>query len=304
MTCACCAMTPADTRAMNAAELARDARGERWALFGLGLPALAFVALVVLVPVAWLFLLSFQDNNGAWSLANYRRLIVQPAYGRILFASFEISLLVTAICTVLGYALAYLLTQMPPRRAGLMMVGVLMPFWTSILVRTYAWLVLLQRDGLINLWGMRLGLWHKPLTLVYNMEGTVVGLVHIMLPFLVLPLYGSMRAIERDYVRAAANLGAGPARVFWHVFLPLSRPGLLAGATITFILCLGSYVTPAVLGGGRVVMAANQVASDIELYFSWGPAAAFGVVLLAVTALLLFLASRFARLDRLFGGSA
>jgi putative spermidine/putrescine transport system permease protein len=297
-------MMPADTPALNAAELARDERGERWALFGLGLPALALVTLVVLVPVAWLFFLSFLDDNGAWSLANYRRLIVQPAYGRILFASFDISLLVTAICTVLGYALAYLLTQMPPRRAGLMMVGVLMPFWTSILVRTYAWLVLLQRDGLINLWGMRLGLWQKPLTLVYNMEGTIVGLVHIMLPFLVLPLYGSMRAIERDYVRAAANLGAGPAQVFWHVFLPLSRPGLLAGVTITFILCLGSYVTPAVLGGGRVVMAANQVASDIELYFSWGPAAAFGVVLLVVTALLLFLASRFARLDRLFGGGA
>lgn len=289
---------------MNAAALARDARGERWALFGLGLPALSLVALVVLVPVGWLFFLSFLDDDGAWSLANYRRLIVQPSYGRILLTSFEISLLVTAICTVLGYALAYLMTQMPPRRAGLMMVGVMMPFWTSILVRTYAWLVLLQRDGLINHWGMRLGLWQKPLVLVYNLEGTMVGLVHIMLPFMVLPLYGAMRAIDRDYVRAAANLGAGPAQVFWQVFLPLSRPGLLAGATITFILCLGSYVTPAVLGGGRVIMAANQVASDIELYFSWGPAAAFGVVLLAVTALLLFIATRFARLDRLFGGGA
>lgn len=297
-------MTRPDPAGTNARALARDERGERWMLFGLGLPAVALVSIVVLAPLAWLFLLSFQTDSGAWSLANYRRLIVQPAYGRILLASLEISLLVTAICTVLGYALAYLLSQLPPRRAGLLMVGVLMPFWTSILVRTYAWLVLLQRDGLVNLWGIRLGLWEKPLVLVYNMQGTIIGLVHIMLPFLVLPLYGSMRAIERDYVRAAANLGARPAEVFWYVFLPLSRPGLLAGATITFILCLGSYVTPAVLGGGRVVMAANQVASDIELYFSWGPAAAFGVVLLACAGALLFIASRFARLDRLFGGGA
>lgn len=288
----------------NAAGLARDGRNEQWGLFGLSVPALVLVGVVVLVPVGWLFFLSLLDGNGAWSLANYHRLIVQPTYGRVLLASFEISFLVTAICTVLGYALAYLLAQLSPRRAGLLLIGVMMPFWTSILVRTYAWLVLLQRDGMINLWGMRLGLWHQPLALVYNMEGTVIGLVHIMLPFLVLPLYGSMRAIERDYVRAAANLGAGPAQVFWRVYLPLSRAGLLAGATITFILCLGSYVTPAVLGGGRVVMAANQVASDIELYFSWGPAAAFGVVLLVVTAVLLAVASRFARLDRLFGGGA
>ena len=287
--------------AANAVELARDERREHWALLGLGLPALSLVSLVVLVPVGWLFFLSFLDDHDAWSLVNYRRLIVQPAYGRVLLATFEISLLVTGICTLLGYALAYLLAQMPPRRAGLMMIGVMMPFWTSILVRTYAWLVLLQRDGLINVWGMRLRLWHHPLALVYNMEGTIIGLVHIMLPFMVLPLYGSMRAIDRDYARAAANLGAGPVQVFRQVFLPLSRPGLLAGATITFILCLGAYVTPAVLGGGRVIMAANQVASDIDLYFSWGPAAAFGVVLLAVTALLLFVASRFAQLDRLFG---
>jgi len=289
---------------MNAADLSRDARAERWRLFGLSIPALFLITLVMILPVGWLFLLSLQDENGVLSLANYRRLIEQPSYGRILFASFEISLLVTAICAVLGYALAYLLSQLPPRRAGLLMLGVLMPFWTSILVRTYAWLVLLQRDGIMNRFGIGLGLWRTPLVLVYNMQGTVIGLVHIMLPFLVLPLYGAMRAIDRDYVRAAANLGAAPVQVFWHVFLPLSRAGLFAGATITFILCLGSYVTPAVLGGGKVVMAASAVATDVELYFSWGPASAFGVVLLIVTSLLLFAASRFARLDRLFGGGA
>lgn len=286
----------------NARGLAADARRERWMLFGLSVPALLLVGLIVALPVGWLFWLSFHDAQGAFTLANYRRLIVQPSYRRILAMTFEVSFLVTGVCIVLGYALAYLLSQLPQRLAGLLMLGVLMPFWTSILVRTYAWLVLLQRDGLINAMGRGLGLWDHPLQLVYNMAGTVLGLAHIMMPFMVLPLYNSMRGIDRDYVRGAANLGAGPAQVFWHVFLPLSRPGLFAGATITFILCLGSYVTPAVLGGGKVVMAANAISQDVELYFTWGPASAFGVVLLVITAAILITASRFARLDTIFGG--
>ncbi len=292
----------ARTERPNAGGLARDARYERLRLLGLGVPALLLVAVTMVIPVAWLFWLSLFGDDGTLSLVNYRRLVVQPSYVRILLATFEISALTTAICAVLGYALAYLLSQMSPRRAALCMVGVLMPFWTSILVRTYAWLVLLQRDGLVNVWGMRLGLWHTPLALVYNFQGTVIGLVHIMLPFLVLPLYGSMRAIDRDYLKAAAGLGGGPRQVFWRVFLPLSRPGLYAGTSIVFILCLGSYVTPAVLGGGKVIMAANAVANDIDLFYNWGAASALGVVLLLLTGGLLAVASRFARLDRVLGG--
>jgi ABC-type spermidine/putrescine transport system permease subunit I len=177
---------------------------------------------------------------------------------------------------------------------------VLMPFWTSILVRTYAWLVLLQRQGLINSWGIKLGLWDEPLALVHNLTGTLIGMVHIMLPFLILPLYGSMRAIDRDYLKAAANLGASPTRAFWLVFFPLSLPGLLAGSLIVFILCLGFYVTPALLGGGKVIMVANRIANDIEIFFNWGAASALGVVLLGLTAIILFAAARLVRLDRLF----
>jgi ABC-type spermidine/putrescine transport system permease subunit I len=182
------------------------------------------------------------------------------------------------------------------------MIGVLMPFWTSILVRTYAWLVLLQRQGLINAWGTKLGLWQEPLTLVHNLTGTLIGMVHIMLPFLILPVYGSMRTIDRDYLKAAANLGASPTRAFWLVFLPLSLPGLFAGALIVFILCLGFYVTPALLGGGKVIMVANQVANDIEIFFNWGAASALGVVLLVLTGIILVAASRLIRLDRVLGG--
>jgi ABC-type spermidine/putrescine transport system permease subunit I len=290
------------TAAPNAAGLRHDATRERLMLFGLSLPALTLVTVTMVLPVGWLFWLSLFDDDGSFGFANYARLIEQPSYARILLATFEISALTTAICVVFGYLLTYLLAQLSPRTAGLLMIGVLMPFWTSILVRTYAWLVLLQRDGVINTWGIKLGLWDKPLALVYNMTGTVLGLVHIMLPFLVLPLYGSMRAIDRDCLKAAASLGANPVAAFWRVYFPLSQPGLFAGAVIVFILCLGAYVTPAVLGGGKALMAANAVASDIELFFNWGAASALGVVLLALTAALLAIASRIIRIDRVFGG--
>jgi putative spermidine/putrescine transport system permease protein/spermidine/putrescine transport system permease protein len=290
------------TATPNAAGLRHDAARERLMLFGLSLPALTLVTVTMVLPVGWLFWLSLFDDDGNLGFANYARLIEQPSYVRILLATFEISALTTVICAVFGYLLTYLLAQLSPRIASLLMIGVLMPFWTSILVRTYAWLVLLQRDGVINSWGIKLGLWDKPLALAYNMTGTVLGLVHIMLPFLVLPLYGSMRAIDRDCLKAAASLGANPVAAFWRVYFPLSQPGLFAGVVIVFILCLGAYVTPAVLGGGKVLMAANAVASDIELFFNWGAASALGVVLLALTAALLYGASRIVRLDRVFGG--
>lgn len=291
-----------DIEQPNAAGLRRDARTERLTLFSLGLPALVLVAATMIIPVAWLFWLSFLGDDGGFSLAYYQRLIEQPSYGRIFRTTFEISALTTAISVALGYPLAYVLSQLPPRVANLCMIGVLMPFWTSVLVRTYAWLVLLQRHGVINSWGIKLGLWDEPLTLVYNFGGTLIGMVHIMLPFLILPVYGSMRAIDRDYLRAAANLGASPTRTFWQVFLPLSLPGLFAGALIVFILCLGFYVTPAVLGGGKVIMVANRVADDIQIFFNWGPASALGAVLLVLTMLILGAASRLARLERIFGG--
>ncbi len=286
----------------NAAGLARDARAERFALFGLSLPALALVTVTMILPVGWLFWLSFLADDGSFSLLHYQRLVEQPSYARIFRTTFEVSALATLICVVLGYPLAYVLSQLPPRAANIAMIGVLMPFWTSILVRTYAWLVLLQRRGLVNTWGMELGLWDEPLALVHNLNGTLIGMVHIMLPFLVLPVYGSMRAIDRDYLKAAANLGASPTRAFWLVFLPLSLPGLMAGAIIVFILCLGFYVTPAVLGGGKVIMVANRIANDIEIFFNWGAASALGVVLLVLTLLVLWATARLVRLDRILGG--
>ena len=286
----------------NADGLRHDAMRERFALLGLSMPALLLVLLTMIVPVGWLFWLSFLADDGSLSLVHYLRMIEQPSYARIFRMTFEVSLITTVLCILLGYPLAYVLSQLPRRAANLCMIAVLLPFWTSLLVRTYAWLVLLQRQGLINSWGIKLGLWDQPLSLVHNLNGTLIGMVHIMLPFLVLPVYASMRAIDRDLLKAAANLGASPVLAFWKVFFPLSLPGLSAGALIVFILCLGFYVTPAVLGGGKVILVSNRIANDIEIFFNWGAASALGVVLLALTLAFLYAATRLLRFDRLFGG--
>lgn len=286
----------------NTRELRRSALFERLGLIGLVAPALLLILVTMVLPVGWLFYLSVLSDSGAFSLEHYQRMWEHPSYGRTFWTTFQVSFLTTALCILLGYPLCYFLSEIPKRAANLCMIAVLLPLWTSLLVRTYAWLVLLQRRGLINNWGIELGLWDEPLALVHNLTGTLIGTVHVMLPFLVLPLYSSMRAIDRNYLRAAANLGAGPLRSFWLVFFPLAMPGLVTGALIVFILCLGFYVTPAVLGGGKVIMVSSRIANDIEIFFNWGAASALGVVLLVLTVLLMLAAGRLVRMDTVLGG--
>ncbi|WP_411885959.1 ABC transporter permease [Polaromonas sp. YR568] len=290
-------MNAAAHTAPNAHALARSARRERWALLSLVSPAVLLVTVIMVLPVGWLFYLSVLSDTGSFSLEHYRRMWEQPSYARTFWVTFEVSFLTTGICILLGYPLAYFLSELPKRAANLCMIAVLLPLWTSLLVRTYAWLVLLQRRGLINSWGMELGLWNEPLELVHNLTGTLIGTVHVMLPFIVLPLYACMRGINRDYLKAAANLGASPTRTFWQIFFPLSIPGLATGSLIVFILCLGFYITPAVLGGGKVIMVSSRIANDIEIFFNWGAASALGVVLLLLTLLLILAASRLVRLE-------
>ncbi len=293
---------PFDKTEVNADGLRRDARLERFALFGLCSPALLLVLIILVIPVGWLFFVSFIGADGGFSLENYQRMIARKSYARIFQTTFEVSLLTTGLCMLIGYPLAYFISQLPSRIANLCLITVLLPFWTSLLVRTYAWLVLLQKRGLVNAWAIDIGLWDEPIKIVHNLTGTLIGMVHIMLPFLILPVYGSMKAIDRDYLKAASSLGASPIRAFWTVFFPLSAPGLFAGTLIVFVLCLGFFVTPAVLGGGKVIMVSMKIASNIELFVNWGAASALGVVLLVLTIAILWTASRFLRLEALTGG--
>lgn len=290
------------TAQLNAQGLRSDERLERLKLFGLSSPALILVLVVLVLPVGWLFYVSFIGAEGRFSLENYERMITRKSYARIFQTTFQVSLLTTGLCILIGYPLAYFISQLPNRLANLCLITVLLPFWTSLLVRTYAWLVLLQKRGLINDWAISLGLWDEPVKMVHNMTGTLIGMVHIMLPFLILPLYGAMRSINQDYVKAAANLGASPRRAFWTVFFPLSTPGLFAGSLMVFVLCLGFFVTPAVLGGGKVTMVSMKIVSNIELFANWGAASALGVVLLVLTMIILWIASRFLSLEKITGG--
>ena len=292
-------MTIVDMEKPNERGLQQVAANERLTFFGLTLPYLLMVTALIVIPVGWLFYLSFIGRDGSLSFENYERMMKSKAYIRIFLTTFKISILTTIICAAIVYPLAYFMSQLSRKWANICMIGVLIPFWTSLLVRTYAWLVLLQKKGLLNNMAIEMGLISEPIKIVHNTTGTLIGMVHIMLPFLILPLYANMRAIDKDALKAASSLGATPTRAFWTVFFPLSLPGLLAGLLIVFVLCLGFYVTPAILGGGRVIMAAMKISSNIELYFSWGAASALGVVLLVVTGIILFIASKLVSMDQL-----
>jgi len=299
-------MTPRRTslrdEALNATKLRDAERRQSLLVLALTLPAIIAVFLVIVIPVGWLFSLSFLDSNGELSLVNYEKMIAYKSYLRVFKTTFNVSFLTTFLCIVIGYPLAYFLSQIPRKYVGLFMLTVLLPFWTSLLVRTYAWLVMLQRNGLINNFAIDLGIWDAPVKLAHNLNGTLIGMVHIMLPFLVLPLYAAMRRIDRHALQAAANLGATPVQAFWQIFVPLSLPGVVAGSLIVFVLCLGFYVTPAVLGGGKVILVSMQITAILEDQFNWGAASALGVVLLVSTFAVLLVASRFLKLDSVMFG--
>jgi putative spermidine/putrescine transport system permease protein len=210
----------------------------------------------------------------------------QRVFSRILLRTFQISAIVTLFCMLLGYPLAYWLSTLPARQANVLMIVVLVPFWTSILVRVAAWIVLLQREGLVNKALMSLSIVSEPLTLLFNRTGVIVSMTHILLPFMILPLYSVMKSVPHTYVRAAVSLGSPPLAAFFRVYLPQTLPGVGAGALLVFILSIGYYVTPALLGGADDQMLSYYIAQYTNVDVNWGMACALGTVLLATTLVL------------------
>ena len=204
----------------------------------------------------------------------------------IFFRTIWMSLVVTVCCVLLGFPLAYLLASLSKRTSNLLMIFVLLPFWTSILVRVAAWIVLLQQGGLINQGLMSLGIVEEPLQLVFNRIGVYVAMVHILLPFMILPLYSVMKGISPTYLRAAVSLGCPPFRSFWKIYFPMTIPGLAAGALLVFILSMGYYITPALLGSPQEQMVSYFVAFYTNETTNWGMAAALSAVLLGATLVL------------------
>ena len=200
---------------------------------------------------------------------------------------------------MLGYPVAYLLATLPVRTGNLLLILVLLPFWTSLLVRTTAWVVLLQTHGVINDTLSWLHLINRPLRLIYDRGGTVMAMTHIQLPFTLLPIYSVMKTISPTYLRAARSLGAGPFHAFWRVYFPQTLPGVGAGCLLTFILSLGYYITPALVGGPLDQMVGYFVALYTNQELNWGMASALGTVLLAVTLALYVVYNRLVGIDKM-----
>lgn len=247
-------------------------------------PGLALLGIIFILPVLGLFLRGVTEP--VLGLQNYQALLVSATFYNILLNTFLVAFLVTVFSVLLGFPIAWLVTIAPSRIAWLILAVVLLSMWTSLLARTYAWLVLLQTSGVINEMLMAIGLIDQPLEMVNNLSGIVIGMTYIMIPFIVMPLQTSMAAIDRTVLQAASVCGARGPVVFGRVLMPLVLPGLLAGATMVFVMSLGYYVIPALLGGASDMMLAQFIVQQVQVYLEWGTGGAAAVILLLITLLI------------------
>lgn len=248
------------------------------------LPALLVLGVAFVWPVGWLLSRAF--TYPAPGFGNFVQLWDRPVYLRVIWNTILISAAVTPVCVLLGFPVAHAMAHGPVRLRRLLVFLVLIPFWTSLLVRSFATVILLQRRGPVNSALQSLGLIDDPLSLLYNLNGVLLGAVQVLLPFVIFPLHATMARIDPSWMQAALTLGAGPVRAFWRVYLPLTVPGLLTGATLVFISTLGYYVIPALLGGPRELMVAQLIQDQIGTFGNWGMAGALSVVLVVGTGIL------------------
>jgi len=264
-------------------------------------PALILLLAVYLYPLARLLALSLTGGaDGAVGLAAYRRFLESTVYLGVLLRTFRISLVVTAVCLVAAYPVSYVLSRVGAVTLRTIMVFVLLPLWTSILVRSYAWMVLLQANGVLNNLLRRLHLIDEPLRLMYNETGVIIGMAQVLLPFAILPVYASLRNIDPRLHTAARIMGAGPWRRFWAVTLPLSLPGVAAAGLLVFVQALGFFIIPALLGGSRVITLAMVIETQVVDLLDWSLASAVAMVLLVVTVVLVVGFDRLLGLDKVW----
>jgi spermidine/putrescine transport system permease protein len=260
---------------------------------GFLLPAWLSMAVLFAAPFAIVLAYSFLTRGvyggiePPWTAESYRRLF-DPLYLAILWRSVAMAMAATAFCLVLAFPAALFISR-AGRRKNLYLQLVMLPFWTSFLVRTYAWIFLLRDTGLFNTALQALGIIHGPLPLLYNDGAVLLGLVYGYLPFMVLPIYATLERLDPTLVEAAADLGARPFAAVWRIVVPLSRPGIVAGSVLVFIPCLGAYLTPDLLGGGRTVMVGNLVQNQFTTARDWPFGAAVSITLMALVSLVLVL---------------
>ena len=245
------------------------------------LPAALLIGICFLFPVGWLLQRSVSEP--VWGVQSYVTIFSKTIYLKVLWNTVAISGATTALCALIGFPVAYSMVHSTPWIRKVLIFVVLIPFWTSILVRSFAWLVILQGGGILNDFLIGVGLIGEPLELVYNRFGVLLGMVQVLLPFMVFPLFAIMARIDGTYVKAATNLGANPIRAFFRVYLPLTVPGLATGAMLVFIISLGYFITPALLGGPADTMIAQLIFERIDEFGDWPLASALAIVLLIGT---------------------
>jgi putative spermidine/putrescine transport system permease protein len=263
-------------------------------------PAVLVLLALFVYPLLGVADRSIYKPRVGYTLDYYAQIWRVPVYLTVIWRTFEISALVTLLCLALGYPLAYLLATLRPRVAQLLMIVVILPFFTSIIVRTYAWMVLLGRNGVVNQYLTWLGFTDAPLPLLYNKGGVLIGMTYVLLPYMVLTVYSVMRGIDPAFIRAAHSLGASRWQAFRKVFLPLSVPGIAGGTLLVFILSLGFFITPALMGGPSDVMIAMLIEREVEFTLNWSFASALAVILLVLTLIGFVGYNRIVRLERVF----
>lgn len=263
----------------------------------LAIPGLVFLALVFGLPLGYMAYRSVADP----SPENYLVFTQSSIYLTSLVVTLRTAAVVSLVCLVLGYPYALLMLLARPWVALLLGTLVLLPFWSSVLVRSYAWTVILQETGIVNSALMSLGIVSEPLPIIRNSFAVTVGMTHVLLPMMVLPLYASMRHIDRDLMAAASGLGATPLRAFWKVFFPLSLPGVGAGLLMVFVQSIGFFIVPALLGSPRDSMFSELIVTQVNALLRFGVGAALGMTLLVITLVVLGVGTRFVRIEQAIG---
>jgi putative spermidine/putrescine transport system permease protein len=271
-------------------------RRSAWLLIA---PALLLVGVIYFLPLARVLAISVMEPEPG--LGNYALLFTSAPIQRVLLTTLRICVFTTSITLVLAYVVAYVLTHARPTAQRLMMLGVLLPLWMSVLVRAFAWVTLLRRQGLVNNALVGMGVIDEPLALMWNEIGVTIGMVHYMLPLGILPLWAAMRDIDGRVLAASRGLGASATQTFVRVFLPLSLPGVIGSGLLVFIFSLGFFITPAILGGGKTIMVAEYINVQIHESLRWGVGTMIASTLVATIFALMFALSRLVDLRTLFG---
>ncbi len=273
--------------------------------WGFLLPALTWTAVFFVLPVAIMAVYSLWKRVGnrlitEVSLQNYENFFAKSFLWESLVNSLEVTFLVTIISISLAYPFAYILAEKVPERwQRLALIFAILPFWTSYLVRSYSWLLVLSEGGIISNFLLDTGITAEPVSFANDRSATVIGFVHFFVMLLTLTIYANLRQLPRNYRKAAADLGAGPIRTFVYVILPLTLPGIMVGAFLTFVLCIGDYITPAILGGKRELLLPQAIMLQIERRSDFPTASALAMILMVVVSMVYLACARWLKLDRL-----